>query len=204
MKTYTGKTLEDLLKTVADEKQVPVEELTYFVTEEKSGFLGFGSSVSAQIYAKDDAAEFIEDYLIKFFENLNMPASIQVSMDENRFVVDLDAENNAILIGKNGQSLQGLNYVLRAAVNAEFKHRFNTLIDINNYKQDRYNKVRSMAKRIAKGVLRSKIDAKLDPMPNDERKVIHQELANFKNIKTESIGEGRNRQLVIKYVKEAE
>lgn len=202
MKTYTAKTLEELLNNVAKEKGVTVEELTYFVTEEKSGFLGFGSSVSAQVYASDDVAEFIEDYLINFFSNLNMEASIQVSIQDNRYLVDLDAANNAILIGRGGQSLQGLNQVLRAATSAKFKHRFNTLIDINNYKQDRYSKVRSMAKRIAKNVMRTKIDATLDPMPNDERKVIHQELSTFKNIKTESVGEGHNRRLVIKYTRE--
>lgn len=199
MKTYSAKTLEELLNNVATEKGVPVEELTYFVTEEKSGFLGFGSSVSAQVYASDDVAEFIEDYLINLFSNLNMEASIQVSIQDNQYLVDLDAQNNAILIGRSGQSLHGLNQVLRAATNATFKNRFNILIDINNYKHDRYSKVKSMAKRIAKNVLRSKIDATLDPMPNDERKVIHQELSNFKNIKTESIGEGQNRRLVIKY-----
>lgn len=201
MKTYSAKTLEELLENVAQEKGVEVDELTYFVTEEKSGFLGFGSSVSAQVYASDDVAEFIEDYLIQFFSNLNMQASIQVSIQDNRFLIDLDAENNAILIGRGGQSLYGLNQVLRAATNATFKQRFNILVDINNYKQDRYSKVRGMARRIAKNVQRSKIDATLDPMPNDERKVVHQELANYKNIKTESVGEGRNRRLNIKFVK---
>lgn len=202
MKTYSAKTLEELLENVAQEKGVEVDELTYFVTEEKSGFLGFGSSVSAQVYASDDVAEFIEDYLIQFFSNLNMQASIQVSIQDNRFLIDLDAENNAILIGRGGQSLYGLNQVLRAATNATFKQRFNTLVDINNYKQDRYSKVRSMAKRIAKNVQRTRIDATLDPMPNDERKVVHQELTNFSNIKTESVGEGPHRRLVIKYNKQ--
>lgn len=202
MKTYTAKTLDDLLANVASEKGVSVEDLTYFVTEEKSGFLGFGSSVSAKVYANDDVAEFIEDYLYNFFKNLNMEASMQVSMEDDRFLVDLDAKNNAILIGKNGQSLQGLNRIIRAATNAEFRRRFNILVDINNYKMDRYAKVRSMAKRIARNVMKTKIDATLDPMPNDERKVIHQELSTYKNIKTESVGEGLNRRLVIKYNRE--
>lgn len=202
MKTYSAKTLDDILDNVSKEKGVPVEELTYFVTEEKSGFLGFGSSVSALVYASDDVAEFIEDYLFKFFSNLNLEASIQVSIQENRFLVDLDAENNAILIGRSGQSLHGINQVLRAATNAQFKNRFNVLVDINDYKQNRYSKVRNMARRIAKNVQRTKIDATLDPMPNDERKAVHQELANYKNIKTESVGDGYQRRLVIKYVKQ--
>ena len=58
---------------------------------------------------------------------------------------------------------------------------------------------RSIAQRVARSVKKSRIDAALDPMPNDERKVIHQYLSDFPNIKTESEGEGRNRHLVIKY-----
>lgn len=56
-----------------------------------------------------------------------------------------------------------------------------------------------MAIRLAKNVRRTKVDATLDPLPNDERKIIHQTLSNFENVKTESEGEGRNRRLIIKY-----
>ena len=72
-------------------------------------------------------------------------------------------------------------------------------MDVNGYKDDRYAKVKSMAIRIAKTVQRTKVSALLDPMPNDERKIIHQTLSQMKNIRTESEGEGRNRRLRILY-----
>ena len=59
-----------------------------------------------------------------------------------------------------------------------------------------------MAVRIAKTVVRTKVDASLDPMSNDERKVIHQALTNFKHVRTESEGEGNKRHLIIKYSEE--
>ena len=58
MKSYSGKNLEDLLQSVAREKGVKTEDLTYFITEEKTGFLGFGASVSADIYALSDVRDF--------------------------------------------------------------------------------------------------------------------------------------------------
>ena len=73
------------------------------------------------------------------------------------------------------------------------------LVDINNYKVDRYDKVKSIAERIAKTVQRTKISATLDPMPNDERKVIHQFLSEMRNIRTESEGDGMHRRLKIIY-----
>ena len=113
--------------------------------------------------------------------------------------VDLDAINNAILIGKNGSSLSGMNNLLRNVVSSKFKRRFYVNLDINNYKKNRYIKVKEMAQRVAKTVQRTKIDASLDPMPNDERKIIHKELSSMSNIKTQSEGSKRNRHLKIMY-----
>lgn len=197
MKSYSGKNLEDLLQTVAREKGVKVEDLTHFITEEKAGFLGFGTSVTAEIYALSDVREFLQDYLERFFKTLEQNVEVEVQQDNDTFKVMLNAENNAILIGKNGQTLTAINTVVRAAVNSSFKRRFNVMVDINNYKIDRYDKVMQIAARVARTVQRTKISATLDPMPNDERKVVHQYLSEMKNIRTESEGEGINRRLKI-------
>lgn len=71
MKKYTGKTLNDVLNSAAKEKGVSVEELTYFVTEEKQGFLGIGASVTAEVYASCDVKEFLFNYIGEFFTGLN-------------------------------------------------------------------------------------------------------------------------------------
>lgn len=197
MKSYSGKNLEDLLQSVAKEKGVKVDELTYFVTEEKTGFLGFGASVTADVYALSDVRDFLKGYLERFFKTLEQDVEVDVQQDNDTFKIMLNAENNAILIGKNGQTLTAINTVVRAAVNSSFKRRFNVMVDINNYKVDRYDKVMQIASRVARTVQRTKISATLDPMPNDERKVVHQFLSEMKNIRTESEGEGINRRLKI-------
>jgi spoIIIJ-associated protein len=204
MKKYSGKNLDDILQTAAKEKHVEISELTYYIIEEKQGFLGFGTEVTAEIYAKNDVLEFLKHYVETFLHYYDNEASANVSMDNELIKVSIDASNNAILIGKNGQTLQAINTVVKGAVNSYFKHRFQCVVDINNYKQDRYEKVRSMANRIAKNVQRTKIAAVLDPMPNDERKIVHQTLSKMRNIKTESEGEGRNRRLRIYYNQSAD
>lgn len=200
MQVYTGKNLDDALKIAATDKQVNVEELTYTITEETSGFLGIGSKTTITAYCIDDIKQFMQNYLTAYLDNIHMSSEIEVKEEDGFFHVNINAENNAILIGKNGQTLQSLNMVLKAAASSEFKRRIGVLIDINGYKEDKYLKVCSLAKRVAKTVQRTKTDAILDPMPADERKAIHNCLTNLHNIKTVSEGEGNQRRLKICYI----
>lgn len=199
MEQYTAKSLDALLTQVAQEKHVDQSELVYYVIEEKTGFLGIGASVTAEVYALSEVKTFTEDYLKSFFDGFGLEVEVDVEQNNQNIKVTLNAENNAILIGKSGKSLEGINTLLRNAINAKFKRRFYVMVDINNYKTERYVKLKAMAMRIAKTVQRTKVDASLDPMPNDERRVIHKELTNFPNVRTESEGKGRDRHLRIVY-----
>ena len=204
MTNYTAKTIEEILDIAAEEKGVSKEELFYNITDEKKGLLGIGNSVSADVFCMDDIKEFLFDYLGAFFTGIEQDIEVAIEETENGFIVNLNADNNAVLIGKAGKTLAAFNTVVRGAVNTEFKKRIDVLIDINHYKEERYAKLRSMAKRIAKQVQRSHVDAELDPMPNDERKVIHQTLNDWRNIRTESEGEGSRRHVCIRYVPKIE
>ena len=199
MKKYTGKNLEDALNIAASEKQVSVEELTYTVVEETKGLFGFGSKTTIECYCNHDIMDFMRDYLANYFKNIGLEAEVSVSVEDDFYRVNLDASNNAILIGKNGQTLQALNTVLKSATSAEFKKRIRVLIDINGYKQEKYAKVCALAVRVAKTVQRTRTDAILDPMPADERKAIHNHLTNMRYVTTVSEGEGNQRRLKIVY-----
>ena len=199
VKVYTGKNLDDLLKSVAAEKGVAVEELTYTVKEEKAGFLGIGGKVEAEVYCSKDIEAFLKAYLERFFENIEMKAEVTVENDDGFYRIQINAENNAVLIGKNGTPLQSLNTIVKAAASSEFRKRVGVLIDINGYKQEKYHKVCALAMRVAKDVRRTKTDAILDPMPADERKAIHNHLADMDCITTQSEGEGNHRRLKIMY-----
>lgn len=199
MEKYTGKSLEEILETVAMKKGVTKDELYYYVLDEKQGFFGLGTQVTAEVFCLEDVKDFIQSYLMRFFKNLDQIVEINIEQSADNFKVMLNAENNAIIIGKNGQTLQAINTVVRGAANSFFKRRFRIMVDINNYKGDRYDRLKTMAYRIAKTVQTTKIDALLDPMPNDERRIIHQYLNEMNNIRTESEGEGKERRLRIIY-----
>lgn len=197
---FTGKTIEELLAQAAKEKQCDVSELYYEIKEEKAGFLGLGKEVSAEVYSDSDVEEFIVNYLKQYFDGIEMESYIEIEKDkENYYHINLDTQNNAILIGRNGQTLQALNTILKSAVSSEFKKKIGVLVDINGYKEDKYRKLCSIARRIARSVQRDKVDALLDPMPADERKAIHNYLSTMPGVSTVSEGEGNQRRLKIIY-----
>lgn len=199
MDTYTGKNLDEVINSAAKAKNCQVSDLTYTVLEEKAGIFGFGSKVTISAFFDGDIKNFIIGYLAKYFEGIGMSVNVQCEKEDYLFKVNLNADNNAILIGKNGQTLQDINTVVKAAASAAFKKRIMVLTDINGYKEDKYVKECSAALRIAKTVQRTKVDAVLDPMPNDERKAIHTYLANMARIRTISEGDGKERRLKIVY-----
>lgn len=211
MKTYTGKSVDDILTSICDEKHCNISDIEYNVIEEKKGLLGIGSNVTLEAFTSQDVKDFIFDYLGSYFTEMNQSVAIEIIVGKQRdfdneicYKTILDAENNAVIIGKNGQTLRSISFVVKAAVQSTFKKRLNVVIDVNHYKETRYKKLRAMAKRIAKEVSSSHVDVELDPMPSDERKIIHQYLQNTKNITTTSIGEGNKRHLVIKYAENKE
>ena len=179
MKQYTGRTLEEVLNSIAAEQGCQVEDISYNVLEEeKGGIFGLHKSVTIEAFTSKDVKEFIFDYLGAYFTELNQGVSIEIIVDKENeedalYRVILDAENNAIIIGKNGQTLRAISTVLKAAVNATFKKRIAVIVDVNHYKEDRYKKVKAIARREAINVSKTHVDCELDPMPNDERKAVH-------------------------------
>ena len=208
MKQYTGRTLDEVLNSISTEQGCRIDDITYnILEEEKGGIFGLHKSITIEAFTSKDVKEFIFDYLGAYFTELNQGVSIEIIVDKENeedalYRVILDAENNAIIIGNNGQTLRAISTVLKAAVNATFKKRINVIVDVNHYKEDRYKKVKAIARREAINVAKTHVDCELDPMPNDERKVIHQYLQDFKNVSTVSIGEGNKRHLCIKYTPE--
>ena len=197
---YSGKTLDEALAAACSAKNAAVEELTYTVVEEKAGFLGLGRTVTIEAWAPVDIIVFLNDYIRTYFENAEMDGSVSIELDEDDFYrIQVDTNCNAVLIGRQGRTLQDFNRLVRAAASAVFKKHIRLMIDINGYKEERYEKVTRMAIRIARDVRRTKVDAVLDPMPADERKAIHSALSDMEDMSTKSEGEGMERRLHILY-----
>ena len=199
MKTYEGKTLDDVIQHACQDLGITPDELTYEIIEEKKGL--FSKKVVIECYCESMVQEYMESFVRKTLTNMEFQVETVSYVQDGRIYCNINTDNNSILIGKGGVILRAFNLIVRQAVQNEFKKRFEISLDINGYRGTRYKKVSAMAKRLGKQVLKTKIAVKLDPLPADERKVVHQTIADFSNhLKTESQGEGKDRFTTISYV----
>lgn len=197
MEKFTGKTKEDAIAHACEALGVQENELFYTVVYEKKTL--FTKKVEIEAYCMQTVEAFIVNYLTTILTDMQFENEVTTEIVDGRIMVNLNTNNNSILIGKGGVILHAINTLVKTAVSNTFKKRIELSVDINGYKQERYKKVASMAQRLGRSVQKNRVDVKLDPMPGDERKIIHQTLANMNYVRTESFGEGRNRYLTIIY-----
>ena len=197
MNRYTAKTLNEVLALASEKEGCTIEELNYQVIEEKKGL--FVKKVVIETYGVSDVISFAKDYLLTIIANYDLEGTVTEKYENNIIHLTIDTNHNSILIGKNGKTLQALNDVCRYAVASKFKKHYRILLDINEYKNEKYAKLSRIAKRVAKEVLHTKQTVHLDPMPADERRIVHNSLTKFKNISTQSEGNGNRRHIVISY-----
>ena len=198
MEIYLGKTVEEALQAASEALKTPVNDLIYRVSDKKVGL--FSKKFQVEVYDYSDVIRFAEDYLLNVIDSLGIESTVSSKLDDDVIRITIDSTHNPILIGKNGVTLQALNELVKIATNSHFRKRFRILLDINGYKDSKYGKLTRTARKIAKDVQKTKTTYTFDPMPADERRAIHNACNGMKNIKTESIGEGKTRQVQIIYV----
>lgn len=200
MKKYVAKTVDDAINLALQETEETKETLVYKVVEEKKGL--FIKRAEIEVYDLSDAIAYLEDYLVKAIAAFGITATTKTMIQDGIIHINIDSDHNSILIGKNGRTLQAFNELAKLAISSRFKKRFRVLLDINDYKDGKYNKVVSMAKHMAREVQKSHETITMDAMPADERRMIHNALSHMPHIRTESVGEGKHRQITIHYVED--
>lgn len=198
MKTYTGKTVEEALQTASSETGISIDDLIYIITDKKVGL--FTKKIVVEVYDLPDVIKFAEDYLLGVIDSLKIESTVRTRLDDQVMRMTIDSTHNPILIGRNGKTLQAFNELVKLAVSNRFHKRFRILLDINGYKDNKYTRLIRMARRYGREVQKTKTTYTFDPMPADERRAIHNALNTMSNIRTESIGEGAQRQVQIIYV----
>lgn len=120
---FSGKTIEEALQSAAEAKGVQADQLHYTVIEEKAGFLGIGKQIDIEVYCEKDVEIFIRDYIQGYFDNAQLDGSVEIVNDKGFYRISVNTNNNAILIGKAGKSLQAFNRLVKVAASAEFKKK---------------------------------------------------------------------------------
>lgn len=144
-----------------------------------------------------EEAKIVLETLIGY---LGLTADIQIvdSEEENQpITLNIQGDDLGVLIGRRGQALSSLQYMVKLIIAEKFKLWAPITVDIEDYKKRRYNALKNLALRVADQVKTSRRSMNLEPMPADERRIIHLALAEHPDVSTHSIDFGEKRKVVV-------
>lgn len=209
---FSAKTVDEAIKLALEKLDAKREELEITVLKRgKSGILGLGAEV-ARISVKKispppqaEISEAAQEILTKLLDAMGVQATVQLVeapppslVPDSRVVaLDIKGADLGVLIGRRGQTLMSLQYIVNLMVSHKTKSRTPIMVDVESYKKRRYETLQSLALRLAEQVKNSRQAVTLEPMPANERRIIHLALSEQSDVITQSIGAGESRKVVI-------
>ena len=201
---FTGKTVEDAVTEASIKFGTTSDKIVYEVIEKESnGFLGLIGSKPARIKAAFVKEVTVEDVAKKFlkdvFSAMNIAVNVEIKINEANKTMDINlvGEDMGVLIGKRGQTIDSLQYLVSLVVNKECEEYYRVKLDTENYRERRKETLENLARNIASKVKRTRRSVALEPMNPYERRIIHSALQNNKFVKTTSEGEEPYRHIVV-------
>lgn len=193
-----GKTVDQAIELGLYKLGVTRDQVKITILEQAGLFnkarvkLSLGQSSESETKLK----EFLDELIAK----MGLDIVVSVEEKEDQFAVDVAGEDAAILIGKRGDSLEGFQFLVNSIYNKGKKHDEykRIVVDSNHYKDKRSDTLKILAQRTAARAVRENKDIKLEPMNANERRIIHEALADHAKVETESKGNEPNRYVVVK------
>ncbi len=206
MLTFSAKTVDEAVTKALIELGTTSDKLEYEVVDKGSaGFLGIGSKPAIiRAKKKESIQDSAVEFLARIFKAMDMEVDITAAYndEEKELSVNLEGDDMGILIGKRGQTLDSLQYLVSLIVNKNSEGYLRVKLDTENYREKRKKTLETLAKNIAYKVKRTKRPVSLEPMNPYERRIIHAALQNDKYVLTRSEGEEPFRHVVVALKKE--
>lgn len=211
----TAKTVEEATKKAHTIFNLDLDKLEITVISEgRGGILGLGAA-DAKISVKvrpseapvvDDSLSEAKQVVQELLDKVGVKATLNVyapeeALDEdgeaNPVIFNLTGDDMGAMIGRRGQTIDAFQYLVRLILTRKTHSKIPIMIDVENYKQRRFDDLKTLALNIADQVKSRKISIRLEPMSAYERRIIHMTLANDPDVLTESTGEGESRKVVV-------
>jgi len=201
-KTVDEAVEQALDKLGLDRSQIEVE----IISKGKAGIFGFGAEEARIIVrrrtesADMDIAALGKDVLSELLGLMNVTAQVDVREDvdeHTRVLLDVSGADLGILIGRRGDTLASLQYVVNLIASRKLKVNAGITVDVERYRERRYESLRNLATRIADEVESTDRSISLEPMPSNERRIVHLTLREHPDVSTQSVGHGEGRKVVI-------
>ena len=198
IKQYEAKTKEASLNLALEDLKLNKEDL-FLKSEYIEGKLFKSAKYIVSVLKKEDVKKYIEDFFknIAYYMNLNIESEIIET--DGVFNVVLVSNNNSILIGKEGKTLNCLQTLIRQSIKNNTDLLIKLNLDVSNYKIKKLKNIERLVRGIAQDVEDTQMSVSLDSMNSYERRFVHKLIDEYPNLTTESVGEGKDRHVVIKY-----
>ena len=200
-KEFTGKTVEEAITNATIELGTTSDKIDYEVIEkESSGILGLGKK-PARIAVKISKSvdKIAEQFLADMFAAMDMVVKAEIKVDEEEKNIDINlvGEDMGVLIGKRGQTLDSIQYLLSLVVNKEVEEYYRVKLATENYRERRKETLENLAKNVARKAKRIHKEVSFEPMNPYERRIIHSILQDDRGVTTKSEGEEPYRHVVV-------
>ena len=197
-----GKTKEEVISKIEKQYNITVDDC--FMKEEYiEGKLFKSAKYIISVITKDEIKKYLKTVIENISNLMNFRIDSEIIERDSVFHITLISDNNAILIGREGKNLNSLQLLLKQSIRKQTNMDIKINLDVANYKLKKLKNIENEIKHIAEEVLNSKIQVSLDPMNSYERRLVHNLINEYENLETESIGEGKDRHIIIRYIGEA-
>ncbi len=196
----TGKTVDEAVEQALQEMQWKQDEVEIEVIEEPTkglfGLLG-ARPARVRVKLKETTARRARDIVNKVIQAMNLTADITVTEKDEKIIININGKDLGILIGRRGETLDALQYLVNLSANKNLEKRKRVLIDIEGYRKRREETLRKLAFKLAEKAKQRGRNIVLEPMNSMERRIIHTALQNRDDIYTFSEGEEPYRKIII-------
>lgn len=199
--TASGQTVKEAVQSALEQLDTTEDQVEINIIDQgKKGFLGIFGSTRAivSVKLKKNQIEQTERFIIEVLRNMNIDATLTTTLDDNHVTFEVNGDKIAILIGKRGQTLNALQYLVQLALNKDGEQYYRVTLDAEGYRNRRKQTLEALAVKMADKAKRINKKVALEPMPAYERKIIHTMLQDRTDVKTYSNGVEPHRNIVIK------
>ena len=197
-----AKTVDEALRQALEELGIDEDQAEIeIINEGNKGLLGLIGNKNAvvKVTEKLNIEIIVKDFLEPLFEKMAIEADMEITMEDGLINIRLTGDDVGIIIGRRGETLDALQYLLSLVINRYTLDYTRVILDVADYRKKRAETLQRLAKRVAEKVSRTRRNITLEAMNPYERRIIHSSLQEFPNINTQSVGEEPNRKVVILY-----
>lgn len=197
---FEAKSLKEAEIKAAELLKMPLQYIKLNMIKEKKGIFGVGASQTYEAVLEINLALEGKKYLETIFQALEIDVKMEFrNLNEGlEIYYQIQSKENALLIGREGKTLEAFQTMLKTYLHNFTDEKMLVSLDIGQYKQNRKKQLEILATKLAKEVAFTRVEASLDPMNSYERRIIHTKLAEWRDVYTESEGDGENRKIIIK------